>query len=292
MTDDLMDNGLYGGNADDYDYNAEDAEDVEDNEDNFFAGGNPEDTLYKLGGAKQENENTFCVESANVGSYQGGRFVSTSAYNAAKKAATAIFKNVDKEMGVVKQPKTKGKGKVATKNHVKKISFVLYRHDKKKPVKFYKYEAERVQADQPVVIDRTVNKGTSKEKVVRITFSQQVSIKPVELDQEYIERNKEEQKIFAAKKRAAKRKAEAAENPEKKQRKPKTAAKKAKKVASLQDVIAALTSPAKKTKATKTKVPKAPKDKAPKAPKDKAPKAAKAPKAKAAKKGGGFCSFF
>jgi hypothetical protein len=279
---DLFENSILGGNQ----YYDEDNDSVVDDEDNeFFAGGNTDnDAIFKLsGGAKQENENTFCVESASHGSYQGGRFVSTSAYNAAKKAATAIFKNVDKEMGVVKQPKTKGKGKVATKNHVKKINFVLYRHDKKKPVKFYKYEAERVQADQPVVIDRTVNKGTSKEKVVRITFSQQVSIKPVELDQEYIERNKEEQKIFAAKKRAAKRKAEAAENPEKKQRKPKTAAKKAKKVASLQDVIAALTSPAKKTKATKTKVPKAPKDKAPKA---------KAPKAKAAKKGGGFCSFF
>jgi hypothetical protein len=279
---DLFENSILGGNQ----YYDEDNDSVVDDEDNeFFAGGNTDnDAVVRLsGGAKQENENTFCVESASHGSYQGGRFVSTSAYNAAKKAATAIFKNVDKEMGVVKQPKTKGKGKVATKNHVKKISFVLYRHDKKKPVKFYKYEAERVQADQPVVIDRTVNKGTSKEKVVRITFSQQVSIKPVELDQEYIERNKEEQKIFAAKKRAAKRKAEAAENPEKKQRKPKTAAKKAKKVASLQDVIAALTSPAKKTKA---KVPKAPKDKAPKA------KAAKAPKAKAAKKGGGFCSFF
>jgi hypothetical protein len=283
---DLFENSILGGNNKYYDEDNDSVVDDEDNE--FFAGGNADNTddaLVKLsGGAKQENENTFCVESASHGSYQGGRFVSTSAYNAAKKAATAIFKNVDKEMGVVKQPKTKGKGKVATKNHVKKINFVLYRHDKKKPVKFYKYEAERVQADQPVVIDRTVNKGTSKEKVVRITFSQQVSIKPVELDQEYIERNKEEQKIFAAKKRAAKRKAEAAENPEKKQRKPKTAAKKAKKVASLQDVIAALTSPAKKTKATKAKVPK-----------DKAPKAkakAKAPKAKAAKKGGGFCSFF
>jgi len=280
---DLFENSILGGNQY-YDEDNDSDSDVDEDND-FFAGGNTDnDAIFRLsGGAKQENENTFCVESASHGSYQGGRFVSTSAYNAAKKAATAIFKNVDKEMGVVKQPKTKGKGKVATKNHVKKISFVLYRHDKKKPVKFYKYEAERVQADQPVVIDRTVNKGTSKEKVVRITFSQQVSIKPVELDQEYIERNKEEQKIFAAKKRAAKRKAEAAENPEKKQRKPKTAAKKAKKVASLQDVIAALTSPAKKTKA---KVPKAPKDKAPKA------KAAKAPKAKAAKKGGGFCSFF
>jgi hypothetical protein len=288
---DLFDTAILGGNKyNRNDYYADDDDEVLDEDNDFFAGGNAENEgdIMKLGGAKQENENTFCVESASHGSYQGGRFVSTSAYNAAKKAATAIFKNIDKEMGVTKQPKTKGKGKAPAKNHVKKISFVLYRHDKKKPVKFYKYEAERVQADQPVVIDRVVNKGTSKEKVVRITFSQQVSIKPVELDQEYIERNKEEQKIFAAKKRAAKRKAEAAENPEKKQRKPKTAAKtknaaaakKSKKVATIQDVIEALTSPAKKAKA----------DKKPKA--EKKPKVAKKPKAAKKVAGGGFCSFF
>lgn len=282
MSDDLMDNGLYGGNADDYNY---DAEDAEDNEDNFFAGGNPEDTLYKLGGAKQENENTFCVESANVGSYQGGRFVSTSAYNASKKAATAIFKHIDKEMGITKQDKGKAaKGAKGTtkKQHVKKIEFVLYRHDKKKPVKYYKYEAERVQADVPVVVDRVINKGTSKEKKVRITFSQKVSVHPLELDAEYVERNKEEQKIFSAKKRAAKRKEEAAANPEKKQRKPKAAAKakpsvkKTKKVASIEDVIKALSVPSKKTE-KKSKAEKKAKD---------------AKKPKKVVKGGGFCSFF
>ena len=280
MADDLMDNELYGGNANDYDYDAEDAEDAEDN---FFAGGNPEDNLYKLGGAKQENENTFCVESANVGSYQGGRFVSTSAYNASKKAATAIFKHLDKEMGITKQDKGKAaKGAKGTtkKQHVKKIEFVLYRHDKKKPVKYYKYEAERVQADVPVVVDRVINKGTSKEKKVRITFSQKVSVHPLELDAEYVERNKEEQKIFSAKKRAAKRKEEVAANPEKKQRKPKAAAKSAKKptkkVASIEDVIKALSAPSKKA------------EKKPKT----AKKAKDAKKTKKAVKGGGFCSFF
>jgi len=292
-----MDNGLYGGNY------ADDVEDGEDvfPEDNFFAGGyadNAEDVLMKLGGAKQENENTFCVESASIGSYQGGRFVSTSAYNASKKAATAIFKHIDKEMGITKQDKGK-KAKGSTKQHVKKIEFVLYRHDKKKPVKYYKYAAERVQADEPVVVIRTVNKGTPQEKNIRITFAQKVSIRPIELDAEYVERNKEEQKIFAAKKRAAKRKAEGAANPEKKQRKPKAAAKKAKKVASIEDVIKALTVPAKKAEKKPKAEKKAKAEKKPKAEKKaKVEKKVKAEKkANAGKKSkkvlkGGNCSFF
>ena len=294
---DLFNNELMGGYRNNYDEN-EDLYD-EELEDDFVAGGgddsNAEDVLVKLnGGAKQENENTFCVESASVGSYQGGRFVSTSAYNASKKAATAIFKHLDKEMGITKQDKRTPKGKVA-KNYVKKVEFILYRHDKKKPVKYYKYEAERVQADKPVVVKRTINKGKSNEKNITITFSQKVSIHPIELDAEYIERNKEEQKIFAAKKRAAKRKAEAAENPEKKQRKPKKTAKPAKKtakVASIEDVIKALTVPKKANK--KPKAAKAAEaDKKPKAAKaDKADKKPKAAKSQKKVKGGGYCSFF
>jgi hypothetical protein len=288
--DDLLNGANYGG----YKYDDEDNEDnVDDEDEDFFAGGYNADDIMKIaGGKKEENENTFCVESTSHGSYQGGRFVSTSAYNAAKKAATAIFKNVDKEMGVVKQDKGKKAAKGA-KNHLKKIEFVLYRHDKKKPVKYYKYEAERVQADVPVVVTRTINKGKSNEREVSITFSQKVSIHPVELDAEYVERNKEEQKIFAAKKRAAKRKAELAANPEKKQRKPKAAAKakKTKKIASIEDVIKALTVPSKKAprKALAAKAEKKPKADAKKPKAEKKPKAAKKSKAV---KGGGFCSFF
>lgn len=273
---DLMDNQVFGGNYYSRDNDGHDED--EDNDSDFFAGGYAEDSdLLKLGGKKEENEMTFSVESASQGSYTGGRFVSTSSYNAAKKAATAIFKQLDKEVGKVKKA-----AKGANKNHAKKVEFVLYRHDKKKAVKFYKYEAERIQADEPVVVKRTLNKGKSNEKIVTISFSQKITIHPVELDAEYVERNKEEQKVFAAKKRAAKRKAEVATNPEKKQRKPKAAAKakKPKKVASLQDVIDALTGPKKAEKKPKT---------------EKATKKAKAEKAtKKAKavKGGGYCSFF
>jgi hypothetical protein len=154
--EDLFNGANYGGKG--YD------NDLEDEDEDFFAGGyndNTDDIMKLSGGKKEENENTFCVESANHGSYQGGHFVSTSAYNAAKKAATAIFKNVDKEMGIVK-------GKKNAANHVKKIEFVLYRHDKKKPVKYYKYQAERVKVDKPIPVTRTINKGKSNEREVKI----------------------------------------------------------------------------------------------------------------------------
>ena len=277
----------------------------EDNDDNeelkdFFGGYNDyngdgldaEMVQMVDGGSKKENERTFSVESSNVGSpsYEGGRFISTSAYNASKKAATAIFRHVDNQMGIVKGDKKKGK---TSKNHVKKVVFILYRHDKKNPDKYYKYEAERVQADEPVVVKRILNKGTANEKVSTITFSQSVTVRPLDLDEEYVNRNKEAQKVFAAKKRAQKKKEEAKLNPEKKTRKTKKpAAAKAKKVASIQDVINALSISPKAPKAD-AKKPKAPKAdaKKPKAPKAdaKKPKAAKASKKV---KGGGYCSFF
>ena len=277
-------------------------EDNDDNEDlkDFFGGYNDyngdgldaEMVQMVDGGSKKENERTFSVESSNVGSpsYEGGRFISTSAYNASKKAATAIFRHVDNQMGIVKGDKKKGK---TSKNHVKKVVFILYRHDKKNPDKYYKYEAERVQADEPVVVKRILNKGTANEKVSTITFSQSVTVRPLDLDEEYVNRNKEAQKVFAAKKRAQKKKEEAKLNPEKKTRKTKKpAAAKAKKVASIQDVINALSISPKAPKAD-AKKPKAPKadSKKPKAAKAaaKKPKAAKASKKV---KGGGYCSFF
>jgi hypothetical protein len=271
--------------------------------DDFFGGYNDNNGELVLidGGSKKENERTFSVESSNVGSpsYEGGRFISTSAYNAAKKAATAIFRHVDNQMGVVKGDK-KGKAK-----HVKKVEFVLYRHDKKNPVKYYKYEAERVQADKPVVVKRVLNKGTANEKVSTITFSQSVTVRPLPLDEEYVNRNKDAQKEHAAKKRAQKKKEEAKLNPEKKTRKAKkpAAEKKAKKITSIQEVIEALSvTPKKKVekkpKAAADKKPKAAADKKPKAAADKKPKAAADKKPKAAAKkakkiaGGGYCSFF
>lgn len=279
--------------------------------DDFFAGGNGDndDMLYKLGGSKQENERTFCVEEANVGSYKGGRFVSTSAYNAAKKAATAIFKHIDIETGLVKPKKptasTKSVKRVEVNAALKKkygnkrvdtVVFVLCRHDKKNPVKYYKYEAVRsTNPDGPVTVERTINKGTSREKTITITFNQTVSIKPVPLDDKYVVMNKEAQKEYAAAKRSAKRKAE---NPEKKV--------KATKKATEKKVKAPKKTAEKKVKATKTATiddiirslsasPKKKAEKKPKAAAEKKPKAAaeKKPKAAAKKvKGGGYCSFF
>ena len=278
MTD-LLAEQLYGGKYNRYGGEPEDADDVDED---FFAGGYGDDKaedIMQLGGAKKENEVTFCVESASVGTYEGGRFVSTSAYNAAKKAATAIFRHNDKS--------AKG-GKKAAKT----IQFILYRNDRKKAVKYYSYEATRVVADKPLEVKRYVNKGTSNQKVITIKFTQKVSLKTLDLTAEYENKNKEEQKVFAAKKRAAKRKAEAAANPDKKQRKPKAAAKtkKSSKPASVEDLIKALTVSGEKKKSKAVKKPKAEKkSKAEKKPKS---AAAKKPKTKKGMSGGGYCSFF
>ena len=321
------------------DYNEDYDEDFDENDDknndnndlfndDFFAGGNSEnvdnsDTLYKLGGSKQENERTFCVEEVNIGSYKGGRFVSTSAYNAAKKAATAIFRHIDIETGLVKPKKSSSSLKLKHHNvannvamvnnalkklygnkRVNTVVFILCRHDKKNPVKYYKYEAVRsTNPDGPVTVERTINKGTSRQKTITITFNQTVSIHPVPLDDEYVAMNKEAQKEYAAAKRAAKVKAE---NPEKKVKATKKTAEKkvkapkktaekkvkASKTATIDDIIRSLSaSPKKKAE----KKPKAAAAKKPKAAAEKKPKAAAAKKPKAAAKkvkGGGYCSFF
>jgi chemotaxis protein histidine kinase CheA len=316
-----------GGDPDEDDNDYDNAEQEVFNDD-FFAGGNGDndDMLYKLGGSKQENERTFCVEEVNIGSYKGGRFVSTSAYNAAKKAATAIFRHIDIETGLVKPKKSSsflkhhnlpnnvGMGnnrlkKLFGNKRVNTVVFILCRHDKKNPVKYYKYEAVRsTNPDGPVTVKRTINKGTSREKTITITFNQIVSIHPVPLDDEYVAMNKEAQKEYAATKRAAKVKAE---NPEKKVKATKKTAEKkvkASKTATIDDIIRSLSaSPkkkaekkpkaaaAKKPKAAAEKKPKAAAEKKPKAAAEKKPKAAaeKKPKAAAKKvKGGGYCSFF
>ena len=308
-------------------------------EDDFFAGGNVNDNeLY--GGAKAEGQCSFSVVSAGLGTYEGGRFISSDAYGAAKKASTAIFRHLDIELGLAanrKLPKTAVNAQPVPKNKelirqygsspINKVSFILERTDRSKPKKYYSYEAIRVKVDDPIVVTRKITpeaavkaaakaaaepaKGKGKAKVpktsVTITFNYKITIKPAELDEEYVQLNAEHQKKYNAKKRAEKRKAENPDAVEKPKRKTKTAPKK---VTSVADIIKALTSPAPKAEgkaprkalATKAKVPKAPKDaKAPKA-EGKAPKAeGKAPrkalatkdaKAPKAVKGGGFCSFF
>ncbi len=230
-----------GGGYDD----VEDVEDVDDevlDTNDFFAGG-----------AKAVNERSFTVENANIGSFSGGRFISTSSYNAAKKAATAIFRHIDVESGVAKPRKqaasTKNGREVVVnrllaqrftkKNPATQISFVLHRIDRQNPQKYYAYTAERVHAVKP----KSIQRGDTK-----VTFNYLITVKQSTLSEEYVARNTELSKEFNAAKRAAKRRAENADKP---------------------------------PKARKPKAPKAPKAaKAPKAPKAaKAAKAAKAPKA-------------
>jgi hypothetical protein len=326
---------MFGGvnldedNYDEDELNEDNADEDQLDEDDFFAGGNVNDNeLY--GGAKAEGQCSFSVVSANLGTYEGGRFISSDAYGAAKKASTAIFRHLDIELGLAanrKLPKTAVNAQPVPKNKelirqygsspINKVSFILERTDRSKPKKYYSYEAIRVKVDDPIVVTRKITpkaaaepepaKGKGKAKVpkstVTITFNYKITIKPAELDEEYVQLNAEHQKKYNAKKRAEKRKAENPDAVEKPKRKTKTAPKK---VTSVADIIKALTSPAPKAEgkaprkalATKAKVPKAPKaeGKAPKAPKaeGKAPRKALATKAKAPKavKGGGFCSFF
>jgi hypothetical protein len=94
--DDMMENELFTNDANDASFTHKD----------FFAGG-----------AKDANERSFTVVKASVGSFEGGRFISTSAYNAAKKAATAVFRHVDIESGV-----TKPRKQASTTKNVKEIT--------------------------------------------------------------------------------------------------------------------------------------------------------------------------
>ena len=284
-----------------------DNEDMVDNED-FF-----------VGGAKDVKERSFTVEKASIGSFTGGRFIATSAYNAAKKAATAVFRHIDVESGVTKprkQAATTKNGrdvvvnrslaqKYTKKNPVSEVNFVLHRIDRQNAQKYYAYTAQRIRAERPVVIKR----GS-----VTVSFNFTITVKPSILTSEYKSKNDELSKEFNAAKRAAKRKAENADKP-RKPKAPKAKAAKAKaakapkapkapkaakapkapkaaKKITVEEIIKSLSVP---IKVKKTKAPKA---KAPKAPKAKAPKAHKSPKAKTGKAsrkalfGGSSCSFF
>lgn len=334
------------GQEDFYDYNGGSASyDLEDDGES-----NAEDAAIRhedffAGGAKTANERSFTVVNASIGSFEGGRFIATSAYNAAKKAATAVFRHIDVESGVAQPrkqaPATKNVKEVAVnkalaskfkKTPASEVEILLYRTDRQNAHKYYAYTAYRDRADTPLKIKRTVNKGTSQEKTVTVSFNFTINVKPAVLADEYVEKNAELSKEFNAAKRAAKRRAEN-EGKEPKARKPKAAAakgekkpkaaaakgdkkpkaaakgekkeKKEKKI-TIADIIKSLT--VKPSDAKPAKAPKAKADNKPKAPrKALADKAEKKPKtaakgekkSKAAKKprddffgGGGYCSFF
>lgn len=247
------------------------------NNDDFFAGG-----------GKKDNERSFTVHHTNVGSFTEGRFISSSASGAAKKAASAIFRRLDIEMGFKKNSKNAKpvpqnsalKAKYG-KKRVVKVSFVLYRIDRKNPNKYYAYDATREVFDQPEVIERA---GAT------IKISQKIDVKKGELSAELHAENKAAQKKRAEVKRKARdaeagvvrkpRKAAKKTKAAKKEKAPKApkAAKAAKKVnkvkkLTINDIIKSLSKP-------------------PVAEKPKKTKAAKKPKAAKKTTGGGNCSFF
>ena len=281
------------------DYNRTGGGDFDDGSDEE----SPETSDFFAGGAKDVKERSFTVENASIGSFTGGRFIATSAYNAAKKAATAVFRHIDVESGVAKprkQAATTKNGrevvvnrslaqKFTKKNPVSEVNFVLHRIDRQNAQKYYAYTAQRIRAPTPIVLKR----GNTT-----VTFNFAITVKPALLHSNYVSKNAELAKEFNAAKRAAKRKAENPDKP-RKPRKTKAAAKpkapkapkaakaakapKAAKKLTVEDIIKSLSAPP-KTKAPKTKAPKAPKTKAPKASKGKAPRKALF--------GGGSCSFF
>ena len=145
---------------------------------------------FFAGGAKGANERSFTVVNASVGSFEGGRFISTSAYNAAKKAATAVFRHVDVESGVTKprnQAKTtknvkeievdKSLAAKFKKAPISEVEFVLYRTDRQNAHKYYAYTAVREKLSTPKSVERVNANG----KTARVVFQYTVSVKPSEL---------------------------------------------------------------------------------------------------------------
>ena len=242
IKDDMYDNGTEEFN------NIEDGIKHED----FFAGG-----------AKGANERSFTVVNASFGSFEGGRFISTSAYNAAKKAATAVFRHVDVESGVTKPRKqaktTKNVKEIEVdkslaakfkKSPISQVEFVLYRTDRQNAHKYYAYTAVREKISNPKTVERVNADG----KTARVVFQYTVSVKPSELDEEYVQKNAQLSKEFNATKRALKRR-EA--NDGKPVKAPKAKAAKAPKKITVDEIIKSLTvkpkaaKPAKAAKAAK-----------------------------------------
>jgi len=253
-----------------------------------------ENSDFFAGGGKKENERSFTVYQTSVGTFTDGRFISSSASGAAKKAASAIFRRLDVEMGFKKNPKNAKpvpqnsalKAKYG-KKRVVQVSFVLYRIDRKNPNKYYAYEATREVFDRPEVIERA---GAT------IKISQKIDVKKGELSAELLAENKAAQKKRAEVKRKARdaeagvvrkpRKAAKAKKAKAPKAKKEKGAKKAKgspKKLTINDIIKSLSKPPVAEKPKKTKAAKKPKA-------EKKPKAAK----KSSKKtgGSGYCSFF
>jgi hypothetical protein len=337
---------FYGaGNYDDEDffdedYLREDGKDEDDEDDeadeanDFFGGGRKKRTTSRGSGsakksADSSSKHSFSVAHVDIGSYEGGHFVSSTATNAAKKAATAIFRHIDLQSGAAKPGKNaKGETKsvkvdagLKAKYGKKPITgvavhFVLFRNERKSLSKYYAYVAKRTKLSSAA-------KGPVDKNGKVVKYEYKVQLKKADLPAKYQalneelkkEHNAKKAKKAAAEKKAANPKPKKAAAPKKTGAVKKPRAKKATNV-TLDDIIKSLsgsaskraaspkpkkaaakkaTSPKpKKAAAKKATSPKPKKAAAPKTKKATSPKPKKAApkKAKAMKGGSGFCSFF
>ena len=236
----------------DEDYSDEDNSEDED----FFGGAGKKKRPSRASPAKKADDSSkhsFSVAYVDTGSYEGGHFVSSTATNAAKKAATAIFRHIDLESGAAKPPKTaKGETKVVKidsrlkdKYGKKPISgvavhFVLLRKERKSLPKYYAYVAKRVKLSNPVETKKVGNRPAIK-------YEYKVELKADKLSAKFEAENEEFKKAYNAAKRSKKA---AVEKKEKKAAAPKkTAVKKpaAKKAAAPKKAAAKKTSSGKST---------------------------------------------
>lgn len=312
--EDFFDEDFFGrdgngdGDGDDDESNSESGDD----DANFFGGARKKSKSSSSGSKKAtdvSSKHSFSVAHVSIGSYEGGHFVSSTATNAAKKAATAIFRHIDLESGAVSPPKT-AKGEVkSVKIDAKlkalygkkpitgvKVNFVILRKERKSLPKYYAYYAIRTKLASPVKTAKVGNRPAIK-------YEYKVELKKSELPAQYKAENEEFKKAYnaakKAKKAAVEKKEKKATAPKKTTTKKTTAKKDAtpKKTASpkkasnvkLDDIIKALSNSSAKTKkapATKKDAPKPKKSPTKKAaPKRSAsPKPKKSPAKKAAPK--------
>lgn len=205
----------------------------EDNyeEEDFFGGAGKKKRASQSKKSDESSKHSFSVASVDIGSYEGGHFVSSTATNAAKKAATAIFRHIDLESGAAKPPKTaKGEAKAVKidarlkEKYGKKpisgvaVNFVILRKERKSLPKYYAYVAKRIKLSNPV---ETKKVGTRPA----IKYEYKVELKSAKLPAKFEAENEEFKKAYNAAKRAKKA---AVEKKEKKAAAPKkTVAKKA-----------------------------------------------------------------
>lgn len=238
-TDDFMRDNVFNGGADDFfdeDFLDRDEDGEEsDNEDNYvgndFFGGARKKKASSSSPKKADDssKHSFSVAYVDTGSYEGGHFVSSTATNAAKKAATAIFRHIDLESGAAKPPKNaKGDTKaVKIDSRLKEkygkrpisgvaVRFVILRKERKSLPKYYAYVAKRIKLSNPVETKKAGNRPAIK-------YEYKVELKADKLSAKFEAENEEFKKAYNAAKRAKKAAVEKKEKKEKKAVAPKKA---------------------------------------------------------------------